>query len=267
MGQALVTDVGFCLDPSTTVFTAASAGAGSTLSVRNFPFSSTAHLLDMWANGATKGALRLRSPKFGDNVQGIRVNYGTALQLQLLDPEFQQFLIPQDQLIAEMLGGASETDTFAIQSYYDDLTGASPTLKMPGDIMGSLEWVNTWVVNTTAGAVIGNYGSTPITNLYDVSQANRWYAVLGYVSDVELTAIGITGADQSFLNVAGPGSAVPRRTRNYFSELSLKSGKPCIPLFNTANKGNTNVITADKAASTTANVSLIVAIMPASWTP
>lgn len=267
MGAALVTDVGFVLDPSTTVFTAVTAGQGSQLSVRNFPFTASAHLIDMWANGATKGALRIRSPKLSDAVQGIRVNYGAGLQDFLLPRDFNQTLVPQDSLTVEMLGGASETDTFAFQTYYDDLSGAAPKLKMPGDILGQLEYSTTWTVNTTSSATIGNYGSTLITNLYDESQANQWYALLGYVTDVALTAIGITGNDLSSLNIAGPGDVNPRRTSRYFADLSDRLGKPCIPCFNAANKGSTNVQTADKAASTTANVSLIVAVMPAGWQP
>jgi len=267
MGKALVTDVGSIVDPSATVFGACTAGTGSTFTVRNFSLQSTAELIDMWYNGVTKGAVRIRSPKFADNVQGIRVNVAGGLQAFLLDPEAGQQLIPQDTLAVEAIGGTTETDTVAMQSYYDDLSGAAPVLKMPSDILGTMEFLDTWVVNTTAPATVGAIGGTAITNLYDVSQANRWYACLGYVTDTALTAIGLTGADLSNLNVMGPGDTTAFRVRRYFADLSVKLGKPCIPCFNTANKGNTQVVTADKVASTTADVSLIVAIMPASWTP
>lgn len=267
MGKALVTDIGSVLDPSTTVFTACTAGSGSTFTVRGTSPQSDATLIDMWTNGATTMSMRVRSPKFADNVQGIRVDSGTELQPFLLDPEFAQPLFPQDSLIVEALGGTTETDTVALQSYYTDLNGADMKLKMPGDLAGQFEYATTWVVDTTASGTIGNYGLTAITHLYDESLANQWYALLGYDVVSELTAVGITGADVSNLNVAGPGSTNKAFTRRYFADLSLKIGKPCIPCFNAANKGNTNVITADDAASTTSHVSLIVAIMPLGWQP
>ena len=267
MGRALVTDVGVATIGAGPVITAATAGIGSTFSVRNFPFTAKASLLDMWFKGPHAGMLRVRSPKFADNVQGIRVNTATGLNGFLLTPEAPQFLIPQDTLTVELNGTAADVNGAALHTYYDDLSGAAPTLKMPGDIEGAMEYLDTWVVAVTTSATAGAINSTPITTTYDVSQANRWYAVLGYVVDTPILAVGITGADMSNLNVMGPGDIVPFRTRRYFADLSLKIGKPCIPVFNTANKGNTGIAAADNAASTTANVTLIVAIMPDGWQP
>lgn len=267
MGKALITDVGFVLDPSTTVFTACTAGTGSTFTVRGTSPQSNAELIDMWMNGATKMSMRVRSPKFADNTQGIRVDGSTELFPFCLLEDMAQSLYPQDALTVEALGGTTETDTVAIQSYYDDLGGANQALKMPGDISGQFQYIITIVVNTTASGTIGNYGTTGITNLYNELLANQWYAVLGYITDTELTAVGITGADVSSLNIAGPGIKDPFKTRRYFADLSLRYGKPCIPCFNAANQGNTSVITADDAASTTAHVTLVCAVMPLGWQP
>lgn len=267
MGKALITDVGSVLDPSASVFTACVAGLSSTFTVRGTAPQSDANLVDMWRTGATKGGLRLRSPKFSDSTQGIRVDVSTGVQAFLLDPEIEQSLFPQDAITVEMTGGTTETDVMAMQSYYDDLGGADMKLKMPGDISGQYQYATTWEVDTTASATIGNFGSTAITHLYDESLANQWYAVLGYVVDTAIHAVGINGADVSNLNVAGPGVATPSFTRRYFADLSIKLGKPCIPCFNAANKGNTNVVTADVAASTASHVALIVAVMPLGWTP
>jgi hypothetical protein len=267
MGRALVTDVGTVAIAAGPVITAVPAGVGSTFTVRNFALSSTAGLVDMWFKGAAAGMVRVRSPKFADNVQGIRVNCALGLNGFMLNRSTPQFLIPQDTLIVELNGTAAAVDGAALQSYYDDLSGASPTLKSPGDIIGSLEWQDTWVVAITTSATAGTINSTPITTTYDVSQANRWYAVLGYVTDTSILACGVTGADLSNLNVMGPGDIAPYRTSSYFVDLSQELGKPAIPCFNTANKGNTGIVAADNAASTTANVTLIVAIMPESWVP
>jgi hypothetical protein len=267
MGRALVTDVGAVAIGAGPVITAVPAGVGSTFSVRNFPFTANAGLIDMWYKGAASGMVRVRSPKFADNVQGIRANVAAGLNGFLLNRPTPQFLIPQDTLIVELNGTAAAVDGAAIQSYYDDLSGAEPVLKSPGDIMGTLQWQDSWVVAATASATPGNIAGTGITTLYDVSQANRWYAVLGYITDAAVLACGVTGADLSNLNMMGPGDIAPYRTSSYFVDLSMELGKPAIPCFNTANKGNTQVVLADNAASTVANVTLIVGIMPATWQP
>lgn len=267
MGRALVTDVGAVAIGAGPVITAVPAGVGSTFSVRNFPFTAQAGLVDMWSKAAASNMLRVRSPKFADNVQGIRVNAGAGLNGFTLNRSTPQFLIPQDTLVVEANGTAAAVVGTALQSYYDDLSGAAPVMKSPGDIMGTFEWQDSWVVAVTSSVTAGNINSTPITTTYDVSQANRWYAVLGYITDTSILACGITGADLSNLNVMGPGDVAPYRTSSYFLDLSQEIGKPCIPCFNTANKGNTGVVVADNAASTAANITLIVGIMPASWNP
>ena len=267
MGRALVTDIGVATIGAGPVITAAAAGVGSTFTVRNFPFTAKANLIDMWFQAAHPGMIRVRSPKFADNVQGIRANTDGVIHGGLLPPESPQFLIPQDNLTVELNGTAADVNLAALQSYYDDLSGAAPVLKMPGDITGTMEWLDTWTVAITTSATAGAISSTPITTTYDVSQANRWYAVLGYVVDAEVGAVGISGADLSNLNIMGPGHTFEAETRNYFADLSLATGKPCIPVFNTANKGNTGVVAADRAASLAANVTLVCAIMPDSWQP
>jgi hypothetical protein len=267
MGAALVTDVGVATIGAGPVITAATAGTGSTFTVRNFPFTAKANLIDMWFQAPHAGMIRVRSPKFADNVQGIRVNGAGTLQGGLITPSSPQFLVPQDTLTVELNGTAADVNFAAIQSYYTDLSGAAPVMKMPGDISSQMQWLDTWVVAITTSGTAGAINSTAITTTYDVSQANRWYAVLGYVVDTAVGAVGITGADLSNLNVMGPGTLLTHFTRNYFADLSMKIGAPCIPVFNTANKGNTNIVAANEAASLAVNVTLNVAIMPQGWNP
>lgn len=267
MGRALVTDAGVATIASGPVITAATAGTGSTFTVRNFPFTAKANLVGLWFQADHSGMIRVRSPKFSDNVQGIRYNLDGVIHGSVAPPEASQFLIPQDTLIVELNGTAADVNLACLQSYYTDLTGASPILKMPGDIIGQAEWITTWVVAVTTSGTAGNILGTAITTTYDVSQANRWYAVLGYAVDAEVGAVGVTGADLSNLNIMGPGHTFEPRTRYYFADLSNEIGMPCIPCFNTANKGNTQVVTVNDDASLALNVTLVTAIMPASWQP
>jgi hypothetical protein len=267
MPQALITDCGVATIGAGPVITAVVAGAGSTFGVRNFPFTSTAELVDMWFQAPHAGMIRVRSPKFADNNQGIRFNTNGVINGGLLDPAASQPLVPQDTLVVEANGTAADVAFCAIQTYYDDLSGSAPTLKMPGDIVGQMEDLSTWVVNATSSATAGATNSTPITNLYDVSSANRWYAVLGYEVDAAVGAVGITGQDLANLNIMGPGDITSKSNGRYFADRSVMLGKPCIPCFNTANKVNTGVLLANEAASLAVNVTLVCAIMPATWTP
>ncbi|HEY1716218.1 MAG TPA: hypothetical protein VGG07_25195 [Solirubrobacteraceae bacterium] len=266
MGLALITDVAAASNPSSSV-TAATAGAGSSLTVRNSSLTSPVTLLDMWRKGATAGIVQLVSPKLVPISHGIQYACPAALADFLFGGPPYQPLTPQDILQLSLTGGGSETDLGVIQSYYQDLPGVSMTLKMPGDIAGQTEFMFGWEVNTTASATEGDQASTVITNLYDGSTANRWYAVLGYTVDAALATVGISGIDTSASYIAGPGDTDRFKTRNYFADLSMRTGMPCIPLWNAANKSNTNVVTTDSAASTTANVTLVLAQLVASYNP
>jgi hypothetical protein len=266
VGQLLVCDAGAVSDPSSTI-TAVPAGQGSTFTVRGTSVSTTQQLVGLSRGGATKGIVRVRSPYLSDNVQGIRFAAAAAQQDDLLSAVGPQQLIAQDTLTVEVTGGGSEYDGALLSTYYDNLAGASPILKMPGDISGQADFNTTWEINAAAPATEGNWANTIITNLYDVSKANSYYAVLGYIVDTPVLGVALNGADTSNFNIGGPGVTEPKFTKAYFADFSMRLGKPCIPVFNTANKGNTNIAVVDVAASTTVNVTLVVAIMPKNWTP
>ena len=266
MGALLVCDAGAVTNPGATI-TAVPAGAGSTFTVRGTSASTSQSLVGLSRGGATKGIVRVRSPYLSDNVQGIRYAAAAGIQDDLMSLIGAQSLIPQDTLVVEVTGGAAEFDGALLTSYYDDLSGASPKLKMPGDIAGSAEYITTWQVDAAAPATEGAWNNTLITALYDESKANRWYALVGYVVDTPVLGVALNGADTSNFNIGGPGVTEPYRTKAYFADLSMALGKPCIPVFNSANKGNTNVAVVDVAASTAVNVTLVVAVMPVSWQP
>ena len=266
MGQLLVCDAGAVSNPGAAI-TAVPAGAGSTFVVRGTGPVATQQLVGLARGGATKGIVRVRSPYLSDNVQGIRYAAGAGIQYDLLPRVDAQPFVPQDTLVVEVTGGAAEYDGALLSTYYDNLPGASPILKMPADILSTDQYVTTWQVGAVASATPGEWASTLITTTYDVSQANRYYAVLGYVCDVPVLGIAINGVDTANFNVGAPGITLTQFTKRYFIDMSMDLGKPCIPVFNSANKGNTYVNVVDVAASTAVNVTLVVGILPAGWTP
>lgn len=267
MASALVTDCGAVAIGAGPVLTTVPAGAGSTFTVRNAPLSSQVLLVDMWSKSAAVGQARVSSPNLVPVANGIRVQIPTGLADFLLPRSQQQNLVPQDLLTVQALGTAANVNGIAIQSYYQDLGPNGMNLKAPGDINGNYDFIFGWPVAAAGGAVAGNQGSTNITTTVDSSDANKWYAVLGYQTDTSVLAVGISGVDTSQLFCGGPGDTAGFRTNGYFQDLYVDLGQPCIPLFNAANKGNTNVVVVDNAAATAANVTLILAQMKSSFTP
>jgi hypothetical protein len=267
MGAALVVDCGVATVGAGPVLTAVTAGQGSTFTVRNSSATGQVMLTDLWRESAHKGEVQITSPKLVPVSNGIRLQTPTGLADFLLPDTAFQGLYPQDILTVNDNGTAADVDLIALQSYYTDLPGVAMTLKNPGDISGVTSFVFGWPVAVTSSAAAGAQNSTVITTTVDSSTANAWYAVLGYLTDTQIGCVGISGVDTSATFVGGPGDTTPHFTRNYFADLSVKTGLPCIPLFNAANKGNTNIVVADRSGSTAANITLILAELNSNYTP
>ena len=265
MGALLVADAGAVAVGAGPVITAVPAGQGSTFTVRGTSVAANVNLVGLAGKSAAASMVRVRSTYLSDNVQGIRYNIGINGDDLIGGPPYQS-LQPQDQMTVEVDGTAADEVGVLLSSYYTDLSGASPTLHMPADLSSQMDYVTTWVVDAAASATIGGWNNTIVTADYDESKANRWYAVLGYVCDVAVLGVALNGADTSNFNIGGPGVIEPRFTKRYFADLSLQLGQPCIPCFQTPNKGNTNVAVVDNAASTAVNVTLVVAVMKAGAT-
>lgn len=266
MGRALVCDAGAVSDPSSTI-TAVTAGSDSTFTVRNFAGSDTAELVALTRAGATKGLVRVRSPKLVDDLQGIRYALPAGVEGFLLARNLLEGLYPQDSLTVEVTGGAAEYDGAMLSTYYDNLPGAAQRLHMPGDLSGALDHIGTWEVNAAASATEGDWAYTSLDSLYNVLPNNTDIAILGYVCDTAVLGVSVRGSETSSLNIGGPGDTNPIRTRSYFADLSLAIGKPCIPVFNTGNVGNIQVGAVDVAASTAVNVTLVLAELSHTVTP
>ncbi len=267
MSRALIVDAGAVAVAAGPVETTVVAGAGSTFTVRNQSLASGCRLLDVFYAGAAVGEVRVVSPKIVPVANGIRIQTPLGTNFGLLGGPPYQDLTPQDNLVVSVNGTAADVNMAGIQTYYDDLPGSAMQLKMPGDVLGVTEYVFGWPVAAEAGATAGDQKGKVITTTVDSSDANRWYAVLGYIVDIACGLVGISGVDTSQLFVGGPGCLDPYKTRNYFADLSMASGLPCVPLFNAANKANTNVVAVDYAANTAPNVTLILAELNANYQP
>ena len=258
MGLALDLVATRIANPGAT-FTATAAVPGDSLVVRNFAATDTALLINLIRRGATSGAARVRSPLLHDNVRGIALTTGQAESTFGLPRELSQPLYAQDTLIVEMTGGAAETDMALLVILYTNLLGAAARLHPNGDVVGNIKSLKPVTVAVTNSATIGNWTDTVITATEDLLHANKDYAVLGFITDVAQAAVAVKGADTANLRVGGPGSVNVEDTADYFVAQAIYHAIPFVPVINSANKGSTFVSTCDVVASSTANITLVLA--------
>lgn len=258
MGLAFDTVLANAVNPGAGGGTATVTASGDSLSVRNFPNANAAYLEGLTRMGTTAGFAQVRSPLLHDNVQGIRITPGESPSYFSIPADTQQMLQPQDTLIVTIGGGSGETDVAILYIYYSNLPGASARLVMPSDIAGNQKYFKPIQVAVTSSATIGAWVDTVITTTEDLTHANKDYAVLGYTSNTALAVIGIKGIDTGNLRASGPGNSTNEfPTTRYFEWLSEFTGRPHIPVWNSANKNGTYVSVAAATASVAATVELM----------
>src|SRR5574342_500176 len=231
-----------------------------TFTVRDFPESSMAYLHGMWTQQATAGAVRLRSPRFHDDTQGIRKIANAASVFNLFGDEEEQRLFPNDPLRFDQSGGGAETDAAALLVYYRDLPGINARLETWESIKPRIIELMGHVVDIAGPATSGDWSAgTPITTPNDNLKADTDYAVLGYEVNTEALAVALSGTDTGNFRGGGPGPLNPIETRDWFVSQARQRGLPYIPVFNSNNRGNTLASVARVGAGGTISVSFQLA--------
>lgn len=237
---------------------ATAAAAGDSLTIRNFPMgSSSARIEHLIRRGATAGFARLRSPRFHDNATGINWNSGETVDTLTMPHEVGQPVYPADTLIAEVSGGAAESDALGFLVYYDDLPGISAQVKSPGDVIGNIRNMKHFQVAAPAGA--NSWTDTVITTTENQLHADADYAVLGYRCSATAAMVGVKAPETGNLRICGPGSTTGIATDDWFLRWSRLTGKPCIPVFNANNRAGVFVSAIDVAAVAGLVVTLVCA--------
>lgn len=241
-------------------FTAVTPATGDNFTIRNYQFQAAAYLETLWAMEGTAGTVRIRSPRMHDNVQGLRINVPAATPQPLLPYEVEQRLYPQDTLIVEMTGGAAETDVVSLLNWYADVPGVDARLHSWDEIRPRVKNILTVETAHTTAAGLGDYGGGLAVNAnFDLLKANTDYAILGYVTSVAVCSVGYRGPDTGNLRIGGPGTTQRIETRDWFVELSRSTGRPYIPVVNSANKAGTTIDLVHTAAATAVTVDTILA--------
>jgi hypothetical protein len=237
----------------TTAVTGVTLKTGNSLTIRNAPFDSKVYLLSLWTKYQVAGEGRLRSPRMHDNVRGINWSVGANDSQPVISPYFPQILVPQDTLVLETDGGGAAGDVAITDFlvYYENLPGVSARLVDPDYVRQHGKHV-IMVENNIATAATGDWGGEEAINAeVDLMKANTDYALIGYTVDVECASVRWRGVDTGNLGVGGPGYVDNKDlTVNWFVRLSMASGLPCIPVFNSANKAGILVDASQDEAGT-----------------
>lgn len=219
--------------------TALTPFAGNSFTVRNGQAGADIMLLQAWSDVQVAGTLRIRSPRFHDNVQGIRERTVIGDLKPYLPWGLPEHLLPQDNMTVEQSGSAvaGDVESTMLLLYYADLPGSAARLASWQDIVNRIDHLVT-VENTLATGTGGGYtGEEAISSEFDLLKANTDYALLGYLVDSECAAVGWRGADTGNYRVGGPGEPDMRDiTKDWFVLLSQAYGVPMIPIFNAGNK-------------------------------
>lgn len=264
LGAALEIVSGFVTGAGA-VFTADTANAGNSFTVRSANPQKNAWLLEKWAyNDTAAGVLRVHSPRMHDNVQGIRtriVNNNTEpLMGATAGLNHKQRIYPQDVLIVEQTGSAANIDTAHLLLYYEDLPGSvARFVDMPTVLANQVNRLHQEVSVTTTAASGQYTGQVAINSSYDFLVANTDYALLGAMCDARVGTIRVQGVDSGNLGVGIPGEPTQRHVgANWFARLSTAFGVPLIPVFNSANKGAILIDCTGHTAAITSVITLVL---------
>lgn len=245
---------------ATSAYLGMTAANGDSLTVRSFNAPATAMLEEILYDASTVNAVRLRSPMFHDDVQGIRFTPGVAPIRYQMSPFASQRLVSADTLIAEVNDQTANAVYVAgLRIYYTDLIGAGARLKNPGDVLGNVKSIKPVLVTVTSPTA-KVWTDTAITATENLLHANTDYAVLGYLVDSATCLVGVKGQETSNLRVCGSGQTDLYDTSDMFVQLSRDLGTPHIPVFNSQNASNYYVSVFPRA-NTTLNITLILAEM------
>jgi hypothetical protein len=251
------TAIGATLVPTT-------IAAGDSFTIKNAPLTSDVLLLNTWVDNQVAGMVRIRSPKFHDNVDAIRSRVQIGVLKPLLPMGAPQKLWPQDTEIVELAGSAVAGDIESVvqQIYYADLPGQAARLYTWDQIRPKIKHIVGVRVAITLGSTVGYNGARALNADVDLLQANTDYAVLGMTTDVECAAVCLRGPDTGNLRVSVPGEPdLLEDTSWWFRLLSFHYGLPLIPVINSANKGATLVDAVNDENGGTANVTIWLGLL------
>lgn len=263
----LLEAIGYQATAATAAGSAATAFTNDSLTVKNGRGEIAAFLIGWILKNQSAGFQQLIWPSGHDTTQGFRVRT-TAVGMADAMSLGSRAPLQAQELIAATIGAAAvagDIEQGILLLWYPDLPGQDARLIPAEECDRRSRRLTSVSVSINPGAG-GNWGgSEAINSETDLLRANTDYAILGGVAEADVTAIGISGPDFGNARVAIPGGfSEPAISARWFYLLSFWTGLPCIPVFNSANKGATNLVLADDENGAATDFSLNLAeLLPA----
>lgn len=232
--------------------------------IRNYD-KGTARLVDVVSFSQGTGYLRIASPGMHDPTNGIRVGHTSNDPSSLLAQGYgMQTFTPQEILTLEATGSATAGDIemHSLTLQYDSVPGLNGRYIDEVTLAAAVEEFSTVQVDITA-ATTGVYSSAVAINAtVDNFIANRAYAVMGISTVANQGVITIQGAETGNVRVGVPGNLAKKDIGSrYFIETTRRTGLPCIPVFNSANKSNVLIQTTNNENAASPKVYIHLALL------
>jgi hypothetical protein len=274
MGRALV-----CVSASKATTTGGTFGdnlasnVGDSLAVPYFA-NGSAKIVDMWGiNSTSVGELQVLSTKpesTHDQSHGVRFSMpalvpggaNTVAGHNMLGGYGSIKVFPSDTLTLGVTSTAGDNVLVSYNTLFDDLPGVTgnSAFATPSQIESLHKSTVGIRVSAVASGTRGAYGATRAFNADDDRlHGLTWYAIIGWSVQTQITTVTLTGPDWGGQRIGGPGGVLTLDQTAWFYDQAVKYGNvPLIPCFNSANKANINVQTADGAASTSAQIDFLL---------
>ena len=204
-----------------------------------------------------------RSDSIHDPQYGVRSNIAALIpggaasvgSHYLLRPPADIQVFPGDSLTMTVSSTASDDVLVSWLTRYADLPGVSGQFAR----WESVKQMRATTIGVrcapVASGTAGAYGTARAINADDARwTGGKYYAILGWTVQTICTTIAFSGQAWGNNKTGGPSGALTIDTTNYFVDLYLETGIPCIPVFNGYDAGNVFLYAADGEASTSPKV-------------
>lgn len=257
------------------------------LSVANFNGSNTppntgARILEAWAIDSAHVAeievIYTRPESTHDQSHGWRSSIQAAAfnavghvgEVLLLGGKETLNLFKSDTPTISVSSTASDCVCYSWITEYDDLPGVNAAFVSPGVVDQYFKSRVGIRVSAVASGTAGQYGASRAFNADDPRlHANTWYAIQGINVQTPVHTVALTGPDWGGQRIGLPAGSVQIESSSWFLDQALKWGKPIVPVFNSNNAGNINVVVQDSAASTSPQIDfqLVELTVGNDWSP
>jgi len=259
VGLAIDTVLSSVANPGASGTNTSVTNSGDSFTVRTFQQGTQAFISMVSRTHSASGFARIVSPLMHDAVDGMTWYTSETPSIHFMPPMVGQPIQPGDTLTVSVSGNTTSSAIVGYSNYYQNLSGASANLYQWGDISGNIKSIKPTTVAVTASGTVGTWKDTLITATENLLHASSFYAVLGFLSDTAIGLVGVKGSATANFRVCGPGNTATTLTDYFFVDLANYHGVPYIPVFNGEDRTSVYVSVADAAASTAANITLVLA--------